>query len=114
MRVNIRTQVRLSQRELLDFVPKGLQDSARGFNPWTCAHTTTRPEGAKDFSNRRVRLAKTAYSKHRFYRPLWGGVFFYCHLGLKPQAESSSPFGTKSDGLDLKKSASQILVRKSC
>ena len=28
--------------------------------------------------------------------PLWGGRFFHPYPGLKPRAESSSPFGTKS------------------
>jgi hypothetical protein len=31
--------------------------------------------------------------------PLQGGLFFKCHLGLKPQAESLSPFGTQFDRL---------------
>src|ERR1700751_4583847 len=116
MRVNTKTQVRLAKRELSDFVPKGLQGSARAesFWPWTCAQTTASPERAEHIFNRRVRLAKTAYPSHRLYCPLWGGAFFYRHLGLKPQAESSSPFGTKIPQPRFKESAHQILVRKSC
>jgi hypothetical protein len=34
---------------------------------------------------------------HSFYRPFRAGRFMNRHLGLKPQAESYSPFGTKSD-----------------
>ena len=30
------------------FAPKGLQDSARGFNPGTVPLTATRPKGAQD------------------------------------------------------------------
>ena len=59
---------RLSRRDLSDFVPKGLEDSARAesFRPWKHVH-----------------------------RPLRGEPFFNRHLGLKPQAESFSPFGTQ-------------------
>jgi len=116
MRVNTKTQIRLAKSEVSDFVLKGLQGSARAesFRPWTCAQTTARPEGAEDIFNRRIRLAKTAYPSHRLYRALWGGALFYRHLGLKPQAESSSPFGTKIPQPRFKESAHQILVRKSC
>ena len=86
---------RLSRRDLSDFVPKGLQDSARGFNPWKHVHAKTRPEGAEDIRDRRFVWSTSAHLRHRFYRPLRGGPFFNRHLGLKPQAESFSPFGTQ-------------------
>jgi hypothetical protein len=34
-----------------------------------------------------------------FYRPFGAGRFINRYLGLKPQAESCSPFGTKSDSI---------------
>ena len=86
---------RLSRRDLSDFVPKGLQDSARGFNPWKHVHAKPRPEGADDIRDRRFVWSTSAHLRHRFYHPLRGGPFFNRHLGLKPQAESFSPFGTQ-------------------
>ena len=88
----------LSRRDLSDFVPKGLKDSARGFNPWRRVHAKTRPEGAEDIRDRRVVWTISAYRKRRFYRPLRGAHRFNRHLGLKPQAESFSPFGTQDHG----------------
>ena len=85
----------LSRRDLSDFVPKGRQDSARGFNPWKRVHAKTRPEGAEDIRDRRIVWTISAYRKRRFYRPLRGGHRFNRHLGLKPQAQSFSPFGTR-------------------
>ena len=85
----------LSRRDLSDFVPKGLEDSARGFNPWKHVRPKTRPEVAEDIRDRRFVWSKSAQPRHRCYRPLWGGPFFNWHLGLKPQAESFSPFGTQ-------------------
>ena len=85
----------LSWWDLSDFVPKGLKDAARGFNPWKHVHPKTRPEGAEDIRDRRFVWSKSAQPRHRCYRPLWGGPFFNWHLGLKPQAESFSPFGTE-------------------
>ena len=87
----------LSLRDLSDFVPKGLQDSARAesFRPWKRVHAKTRPEGAEDIRDRRFVSSTSAHLGHRFYRPLRGGPFLNRHLGLKPQAESFSPFGTQ-------------------
>jgi hypothetical protein len=85
----------LSRWDLSNFVPKGLKDSARGFNPWEHVHPKTRPEGAKDIRDRRFVWSTSAQPRHRFYRPLQGGPFFNRHLGLKPQAEPFSPFGTE-------------------
>jgi hypothetical protein len=86
----------LSRRDWSDFVPKGLQDSARAesFRPWKHAQAKTRPEGAADIRDRRF-VWSSAHLRHRFYRPLRGGPFFNRHPGLKPQAESFSPFGTQ-------------------
>ena len=87
---------RLSLRDLSDFVPKGLKDSARGFNPWKHVHPETRPEGAEDIRDLYFVWSTSAHPEHRFYRPLRGGPFFNRYLGLKPQAESFSPFGTQN------------------
>ena len=58
---------------------------------------TNRPEGAEDGnSDLPFVWSVSAYVKHRFYRPFRVGSFFNRHLGLKPQAESLSPFGTNS------------------
>jgi adenosylcobinamide-phosphate synthase len=83
------------ERDVSDFVPKGLQDSARGFNPWEYVHAATRPEGAEDICNPRFVRSISTHLEHRFYRPLWGGAFLNLYQGLKPLAESCSPFGTK-------------------
>jgi len=88
----------LSRSDLSDLVPKGLQDSARGFNPWKRVHAETRPEGAEGIRDRSVVWTISAYRKRRFYRPLRGGHRFNRHLGLKPQAQSFSPFGTQNRG----------------
>jgi hypothetical protein len=57
---------------------------------------TIRPERAADsWDQRLVRLA-LYLSEEVILPPLQGGAFFYRHLGLKPQAKSYSPFGTKS------------------
>ena len=83
----------LSRSELSDFVPKGLQDPARCFNPWKQVITTTRPEGAEDICERRSVWSTSVHLRHRFCRPFRAGVFLNQHLGLKPQAESFCPFG---------------------
>ena len=88
----------LSRWDLSDFVPKGRQDSARGFNLWKRVHAKTRPEGAEDIRDRGLVWTISAYRKRRFYRPLRGGHRFNRHLGLKPQAQSFSPFGTQDRG----------------
>jgi hypothetical protein len=88
----------LSRRDLSDVVPKGRQDSARGFNPWRRVHAKTRPEGAEDIRDRRVVWTISVYRKRRFYRTLRDGHRFNRHLGSKPQAESFSPFGTQDRG----------------
>jgi hypothetical protein len=69
------------------FVPKGRQDSARGFNPGN-AQKTTRPEGAADSFDQRLVWLVSYIPEAPVLPPLWGGAFFYRHLGLKPQAES--------------------------
>ena len=55
---------------------------------------TARPKGAVDMG------LKLRRSKHGFlttlYRPVGAGPFLLGNPGLKPRAESSSPFGTKS------------------
>jgi hypothetical protein len=99
-------------------VPKGLQDSARGFNPWKQVNTATRPEGAEAICERRSVWSTSLHLRHRFYRPfstsnpavagcnsnkpvmndclVRAGFFLNQHLGLKPQAESSCPFGAST------------------
>jgi adenosylcobinamide-phosphate synthase len=83
------------QTDVSDFVPKGLQDSARGFNPWEHAHRATRPEGAEDILSRRLVWSISIPLRHRFYRPFRAVHFLVDNQGLKPLAESLSPFGTK-------------------
>jgi adenosylcobinamide-phosphate synthase len=83
------------KRDLSDFVPKGLQDSASGFNAWEYVHAATRPEGAEDICNPRFVWSISTHLGHRFYRPLWGGAVLILYQGLKPLAESCSPLGTK-------------------
>jgi hypothetical protein len=80
-------------------VPKGLTDSGRGFNPWEDIHTTARSEGAKEVRDRWIEWSTSAYLKQRFCRPLRGGAFYDQHHGLKPLAESFSPFGTKRSSI---------------
>jgi hypothetical protein len=54
----------------------------------------SRPEGAEEIYDRRSIWSPPT---HQFYRPFRAGRFMNRHLGLKPQAESCSPFGTKPD-----------------
>jgi hypothetical protein len=82
----------LSRSELSDFVPKGLQDSARGFNPWKPVNLAPRPEGAEAIYKRRSVWSTSLHLRQRFCRPFRAGGFLNQHLGLKPQAESSCPF----------------------
>jgi hypothetical protein len=57
----------------------------------------SRPEGAEEIFDRRSIWSTPSRPMHRFYRPYRAGRFMNRHLGLKPQAESCSPFGTKTD-----------------
>jgi adenosylcobinamide-phosphate synthase len=83
------------QRGLSDFVLKGLQDSAWGFNPWEYVHAASRPEGAEDIFNPWFVWSVSTSLGRRFYRPLWGGALLNPYQGLKFLAESCSPFGTE-------------------
>ena len=56
----------------------------------------TRPERAEDICGPRFIWSTSVHLKHRFYRPFRAGAYFNRYLGLKPQAESSSPFGTNA------------------
>ena len=76
--------------------PKGLRDSARGFTPWKRVNIATRPEGAEAIYKRRSVWSTPLHLRHRFYRPFRAGGFLNQHLGLKPQAESSCPFGAST------------------
>jgi hypothetical protein len=69
-------------------IPKGLQDSARGFNPWN-ASTHAPPEWAEE----RLHKRSDAMSRGNYVPPLQGGTLFLRHQGLKPLAESYHPFG---------------------
>jgi len=69
------------------FVPKGLQDSARGFNPGN-AQETTRPEWAAGSFDQRLVWLASYIPETPLLQPLRGGAVFYRHLGLEPQAES--------------------------
>jgi hypothetical protein len=73
--------------------PKGLKDSARGFNPWKRVNIATSPEGAEDICEKRSVWSTSVQFRYRFYRPFRAGAFLNQHLGLKPQAKSFCPFG---------------------
>ena len=77
-------------RGLWNFVPKGLQDSAWGFNPRKTSTERPAPKGRQ--TNRPgFHSALSRYSI--VYRPFRAGCLLYRYLGLKPQAESYYPFG---------------------
>jgi hypothetical protein len=78
------------------FVPKGLQDSAWGFNPRNMSTQRPRPEGAEDICDRRFIWSTPPHPNAPVLPPLRGGRFINLYLGLKPQGASCSPFGTKS------------------
>ena len=53
-----------------------------------------RPERAEDICCPRFVWSTSSLLRYRLYRPSRAGAYFNRYLGLKPQAESSSPFGT--------------------
>jgi hypothetical protein len=57
------------------FVPKGLQDSARGFNPGN-AQETTRPEGAADSFDQHLVWLASYIPEAPLLPPLRGGAVF--------------------------------------
>jgi hypothetical protein len=76
-------------------VPKGLQDSARGFNPGNMRTQRPALKGRKVFVvggplGQPLHTRRTSSTA-----PQGGGVLLIGTWGLKPQAESCSPFGTK-------------------
>jgi hypothetical protein len=75
--------------------PEGTIGLSPGFQPREYVHTMSRPEGAEDVYDRRSIWSTPPRPMHRFYRPFRAGRFMNRHLGLKPQAESCSPFGTQ-------------------
>jgi len=82
---------------LSEFVPKGLKDSAWGFNPRYRFKKITALKGRKTRALRAWRLTKRIVSRARISLALSGRTkFFGIFLGLKPQAKSLSPFETKS------------------
>ena len=88
-------RVSLSPRKGLDLTlaPKGLKDSARGFNPWKRVNRAIRPEGAEDICERTSVWLASLHFRRRFYRPFRASFFLNQHLALKPQAQSFCPFG---------------------
>ena len=67
-----------------------------GFQPREHVHINVLPvKGRKVFGERRSIWSTPAQRRIGFYRPFGAGRFTNRHLGLKPQAESYSPFGTK-------------------
>ena len=75
-------------------VPKGLKDSARGFNPRRRTGKATRPEvGGRQGSTHEECFRSSAKP---VFRPFGAVLDLGCSLGLKPQAEALSPFGTKT------------------
>jgi hypothetical protein len=71
--------------------PKGQKDSAWGFNPRYKSSPRTRPEGAADCA---FQIWLDIGVRGPALPPLQAGTFFYRYQGLKPLAESYSPFGT--------------------
>jgi adenosylcobinamide-phosphate synthase len=78
-----------------DFAPQGLEDSARGFNPWLpdkdCPALKGRQSQCLEFvgsgqTNRRSRISSASSGRIILWVP---------SQGLKPLADSWSPFGTK-------------------
>jgi len=57
---------------------------------------TGRPKGAVELVRRKVRPSRTSRRSQRSAAPCEGGPFWTCFPGLKPRAESCSPFGTKT------------------
>ena len=107
------------------FAPKGPKGSARGFNPGNLPPQATRPKGRKiehgknrqkecnhrtakslapDLLNlvfsteRRMPFPQSAEVGSDLYvlRPFRANRFIGCYPGLKPRAESCSPFGAKN------------------
>jgi hypothetical protein len=73
-------------------VPKGRENSARGFNPWLTVQRATALKGRQKLRVGDVSLNE-ALNPHP--PPLQGGSSFYRHPGVETRAESLSPFGTK-------------------
>ena len=74
------------------FVPKGRQDSARGFNPGNQSKKGPAPTGRKN--DRDQGVSSNEILEVFLFRPFRAGRDFDVLLGLKPQAESYRPFGT--------------------
>jgi hypothetical protein len=70
------------------YVPKGLEDLARGFNPGCDVNEWIALKGRKGWGRSALEL--------RFFRPFRAVCDSDRYPGLKPRAKSSSPFGTMS------------------
>jgi hypothetical protein len=73
--------------------PEGTIGLSLGFQPQDTFTIGPRPEGAAE---NLLRIPLGIQGGNAFYRHLQGGRPFYPYPGLKPRAESCSPFGTKS------------------
>jgi len=77
--------------------PEGTIGLSPGLQPREHVHTMSRPEGGGRYLSSAVHLVNPYHPTRRFYRPFGAGRFINRYLGLKPQAESYSPYGTKAD-----------------
>ena len=85
-----------SDRKKPDFVPKGLEDSARDFSLGYMYTTGSALKGRGVLVLRSV--ARCPFGDNRL-PPRWGGPHFVTGTpGLKPRAESFRPFGTTLHG----------------
>jgi len=86
----------LPRRDCTNFVPKGLKDSAWGLNPRCLLKGRPRPEGAAEPVLHVCRDLPNEPLTTNIFRPFRAGRYLNVFPGLKPRAESLSPFGTNS------------------
>ena len=82
--------------QVLVICPDGTIVLGPGFQRQEDVHGTSRPEGAEDICDQRSIWSVPVRLTRQFYRPFGAGHCINRCLGLKPQAESYSPFGTKT------------------
>jgi len=89
-RLTVPNELNRAPRDSWNFVPKGLQDSAWGFNP---RKTSAWRPALKGRQTNRPGFHAAPGRYTITYRPFRAGGLLYRYLGLKPQAESYYPFG---------------------
>jgi hypothetical protein len=79
----------------VDFCPEGTIGFSLGFQPQVSIKWVSRPEGAAEAFPLVVERRQTN-NRTENLAPLQGALWVGVFLGLKPQAQSYRPFGTKS------------------